>query len=208
MTTFVQARTGERMVAWLGGKNMGAVTQWLYPSSNGKVLKIGASVKTVKSFEAYRMETSGTKALAIFPQKLPVGLKGKVVFLHSIGNAPTSGNALVAFDLPEAFQETDTTGGAGQTLGALLCLTTDFQHLEISDWNSRLNPWFLDSLASRVKQLVRSKRFWDGLCPHKGLQESCTIMCIRISFKFLEHICIYIHTHNSVKTDWYVLVHE
>lgn len=133
MTTFVQARTGERMVAWLGGKNMGAVTQWLYPSSNGKVLKIGASVKTVKSFEAYRMETSGTKALAIFPQKLPVGLKGKVVFLHSIGNAPTSGNALVAFDLPEAFQETDTTGGAGQTLGALLCLTTDFQHLEISD---------------------------------------------------------------------------
>jgi len=126
-------KTGERMVAWLGGKNMGAVTQWLYPSSNGKVLKIGASVKTVKSFEAYRMETSGTKALAIFPQKLPVGLEGKVVFLHSIGNAPTSGNALIAFDLPKAFQETDTTGGAGQTLGALLCLTTDFQHLEISD---------------------------------------------------------------------------
>jgi hypothetical protein len=27
-------KTGERMVAWLGGKNMGAVTQWLYPSGN------------------------------------------------------------------------------------------------------------------------------------------------------------------------------
>ena len=126
-------KTGERMVAWLGGKNMGSVTQWLYPSNNGKVLKIGASVKTVKSFQAYRMEASGTSALGIFPQKLPEGLLGKVVFLHSIGNAPTSGNALITFDLPTAFQETDTTGGAGQTLGALLVLTTDFQHLEITE---------------------------------------------------------------------------
>ena len=28
-------KTGERMVAWYGGKNMGSVTQWLYPSNNG-----------------------------------------------------------------------------------------------------------------------------------------------------------------------------
>ena len=143
-------KKGERMVAWLGGKNMGSVTQWLYPSNNGKVLKIGASVKTVKSFQAYRMEASGTSALGIFPQKLPEGLKGKVVFLHSIGNAPTSGNALITFDLPTAFQETDTTGGAGQTLGALLVLTTDFQHLEITEWKSwsQVPDWFVHVMSA------------------------------------------------------------
>lgn len=124
-------KTGERMVAWLGGKNMGAVTQWLYPSGNGKVLKIGSKVKVLKSFEAFRMETSRTKALAVFPQSLPEGLSGTCVFLHSIGNAPTSGNALITFDLPKEYQDADKTGGAGQTLGALLVLTTDFQHLEI-----------------------------------------------------------------------------
>lgn len=60
-----------------------------------------------------------------------------VQILHlfwGIGNAPTSGNALITFDLPKAFQETDTTGGAGQTLGALLVITTDFQHLEVTEW--------------------------------------------------------------------------
>ena len=41
------------------------------------------------------------------------------------------GNALITFDLPQDYQDADTTGGAGQTLGALLVLTTDFQHLEI-----------------------------------------------------------------------------
>ena len=30
-------KTGERMVAWYGGKNMGSVTQWLYPSNNGRL---------------------------------------------------------------------------------------------------------------------------------------------------------------------------
>ena len=126
-------KTGERMVAWYGGKNMGSVTQWLYPSNNGKVLKIGSKVRVLQSFEAFRMETSRAKALAVFPQKLPENLEGTVVFLHSIGNAPTSGNALITFDLPKAFQETDTTGGAGQTLGALLVITTDFQHLEVTE---------------------------------------------------------------------------
>ena len=58
---------------------------------NGKVLKIGSKVKVLKSFEAFRMETSRTKALAVFPQSLPEGLSGTCVFLHSIGNAPTSG---------------------------------------------------------------------------------------------------------------------
>ena len=98
---------------------------WLYPSNNGK-----------ESFQAYRMEAdigSSSAPAGIFPQKLPEGLEGKVVFLHSIGKAPTSGNALITLDLPKAFQETDTTGGAGQTLGALLVLTTDFQHLDITE---------------------------------------------------------------------------
>ena len=107
------------------------VTQWLYPSKNGKVLKIGMKVKVLKPFEAFRTETSGEDALGIFPQKLPVGLHGTVVFCHCIGNAPTSGNCLIAYDLPEDYQETDTTGGAGQTLGALLTMHTDFKHLEV-----------------------------------------------------------------------------
>lgn len=73
------------------------------------------------------------QALAVFSQKLPEGLEGHVVFLHSIGNAPTSGNALITFDLPIGFQESDTTGGAGQTLGALTVLCKDFHHLEVQE---------------------------------------------------------------------------
>ena len=144
-------KTGERMVAWIGGKNMGSVTQWLYPSRNGKVLKIGTKVKVVKPFEAFKTETSGTDALGIFAQNLPVGLQGKVVFLHCIGNSPTSGNALIAFDLPESFQETDTTGGAGQTLGALLTMHTDFKNLEVVEWNSNLH---FSSFLIRLAWLV------------------------------------------------------
>ena len=124
-------KRGERMVAWIGGKNMGCVSQWLYPSNNGKVLKIGSSVKVVKSFQAFRMESSGDDALGIFAQSLPEGLEGHIEFLHSIGNAPTSGNALITFKLPKSFQETDVSGGAGLTLGTLLCRTKDFQHLEV-----------------------------------------------------------------------------
>eukprot|EP00438_Fugacium_kawagutii_P001034 Skav205842 [mRNA] locus=scaffold160:454231:454965:+ [translate_table: standard] len=122
-------KSGERMVAWIGGKNMGCVSQWQYPSYNGKVLKVGSSVKVVKPFLAFRMEASGTEALAIFPQTLPEGLHGRVVFCHIIGNAPTSGNCQIDFDLPDQFVETDATGGTGQTLGALLTRTIDFKHL-------------------------------------------------------------------------------
>ena len=50
----------------------------------GKVLKIGSKVRVLKSFDAFRMETSSAKALAVFPQKLPENLEGTVVFLHSI----------------------------------------------------------------------------------------------------------------------------
>ena len=42
-----------------------------------------------------------------------------------------SGNALITFDLPKEYQDADKTGGAGQTLGAVLVLTTDFQQLEM-----------------------------------------------------------------------------
>ena len=47
-------------------------------------MKIGSKVRVLKSFEAFRMETSSAKALAVFPQKLPENLEGTVVFLHSI----------------------------------------------------------------------------------------------------------------------------
>ena len=126
-------KRGERMVAWIGGQNKGCVSQWLYPSSNGKVLKTGATVVVVKSFQAFRMETSGDDALGIFAQTLPEGLEGHVEFIHSIGNAPTSGNALITFKLPHSFEESDVTGGAGKTLGTLLCRTKDFHNLEVQE---------------------------------------------------------------------------
>ena len=57
----------------------------------GKVLKIGSKVRVLQSFEAFRMETSRAKALAVFPQKLPENLEGTVVFLHSILTLNRSG---------------------------------------------------------------------------------------------------------------------
>lgn len=128
-------KLGERIIAWHGGINRGSVTQWLYPSSNGEALKIGCKVKVLKSFRAFRMETSGAKgmeALSVFPQLLPVDLEGTVTYLHTVGNAPTSGDALINYELPRIFEEVDVTGGAGQTLGVLVTLTSDFSNLHVT----------------------------------------------------------------------------
>eukprot|EP00435_Cladocopium_sp_Y103_P066461 s49_g28.t1 len=128
-------KLGERIIAWHGGINRGSVTQWLYPSSNGQALRIGCKVKVLTPFRAYRMETSGAKgheALSVFPQMLPVDLEGTVTYLHAIGNSPTSGDALINYELPRIFEEVDVTGGAGQTLGVLVTLTSDFNNLHVT----------------------------------------------------------------------------
>ena len=41
----------------------------------------------------------------IFSQLLPKGLEGSVLFLHDVGNAPTSGNALINYGLPQEFKD-------------------------------------------------------------------------------------------------------
>ena len=45
------------------------------------------------------------QGLGIFSQLLPKGLEGSVLFLHDVGNAPTSGNALINYGLPQEFKD-------------------------------------------------------------------------------------------------------
>ncbi|CAK9105368.1 unnamed protein product [Durusdinium trenchii] len=135
---------GERVVAWFGGQNRGSVTQWLYPSGDEEVLKVNCKVEVQEPFYAFRMgpaETEQTdedaedgdgEGLGVFEQLLPRGLEGWVVFIYDVGNAPTSGNALINYDLPKEFKEQGVTGGTGQTLGPLLTLTKDFSKLSVT----------------------------------------------------------------------------
>lgn len=138
----VDQLVGERIIAWFGGINRGSVTQWLYPSKNNQVLKIGCKVQVSEPFHAFRMgstdfnmdepeKSRDDQGLGIFSQLLPKGLEGSVLFLHDVGNAPTSGNALINYGLPQEFKEAGITGGAGQTLGPLLTLTQDFGKLKV-----------------------------------------------------------------------------
>eukprot|EP00913_Durusdinium_trenchii_P009141 g8591.t1 len=140
---------GERVVAWFGGQNRGSVTQWLYPSGDEEVLKVNCKVEPFYAFRMGPAETEQTdedaedgdgEGLGVFEQLLPRGLEGWVVFIYDVGNAPTSGNALINYDLPKEFkemgpvfgQEQGVTGGTGQTLGPLLTLTKDFSKLSVT----------------------------------------------------------------------------
>ena len=62
------------------------------------------------------------QGLGIFSQLLPKGLEGSVLFLHDVGNAPTSGNALINYGLPQEFQESEPSGTkiAMKNLGGLI----------------------------------------------------------------------------------------
>lgn len=96
---------GERLAAFYGGKNRGIVTQWMYPSKNGKVIQKGQKVKVAQPFGAWRSEMAedqdGKAAAVIFTNVLPKGLTGTVLNVGATDGTPSAGNAMILFDLPQ-----------------------------------------------------------------------------------------------------------
>ena len=138
----------------------------------------------------------------------------RCIFVGGIGNAPTSGNALITFDLPKAFQETDTTGGAGQTLGALLVITTDFQHLEVTEWwgewkavSSQENDVMNSENTERIGSVFKKKHVLGMVVARKKILDfyidiinksiRWNIFCLHIYIYTYIYIytCMYIYTY-------------
>uniref|UniRef100_A0A7S2J0N8 Uncharacterized protein n=1 Tax=Zooxanthella nutricula TaxID=1333877 RepID=A0A7S2J0N8_9DINO len=121
----------ERLVAWYGGKNMGSVNQWLYLSSNGKVVKQGQRVKSEADIPATRMAYVNEKGSVIpvsFPVGVEAGMTGTVHVVYAFDNVPTSGSAIITFDLPSAMTK---SGGSGFTTGPLIVPPQEFAKLEV-----------------------------------------------------------------------------
>jgi len=126
--TGVTTRPASRMVAWLRGNTMGSVTShgFTHPTMERSPFKL----------IGWRPISGVPAPGGHFPTETPRRFGGESCFPASHRQRTDlwqCGNALITLDLPKAFQETDTTGGAGQTLGVLLVLTTDFQHLDIAE---------------------------------------------------------------------------
>ena len=99
---------------------------WLYPSNNGK-----------ESFQAYRMEADigSSSALRAFSHRnFQKVWRGKLCScIASATHRPLAMPLSPSICQKHSLGETDTTGGARQTLGALLVLTTDVQDLDIKE---------------------------------------------------------------------------
>ena len=58
------------------------------------------------------------QALSVFPQLLPEDLERTVTYLHTVGNAPTSGDALINYELPRIFEDKTGSFWVEETLGS------------------------------------------------------------------------------------------
>uniref|UniRef100_A0A7S2MZP2 Uncharacterized protein n=1 Tax=Zooxanthella nutricula TaxID=1333877 RepID=A0A7S2MZP2_9DINO len=86
--------TKESILAWYKGQNMGLVTQWKYPSRNGKVVRRGCNVEAAKWLVAKK---EADAALLELPVPIPPKASGVVRETLSAGVAddPKSGDAVV-----------------------------------------------------------------------------------------------------------------
>jgi len=118
---------GERMLGFYGGRSMGTVTQWLKPSHNSQVIRAGLRVRVVEEFLAYKFEFYSDGLIA-FPDPMPAGMNGTVVFMMNGGKVVNSGSAVVIFDLPDSWEKSHN---GGMSTGPLIVAAENFPFLEV-----------------------------------------------------------------------------
>ena len=98
------------------------------------MVKTGAKVRLVYDSEGHRIEVDIEEGVdgdfVDIPDPLPAGLNGTVVYMMNGGNLPTSGMAIVNWDLPSDLTK---TGGAGSTMGPMIMNTAEFHKMEVLD---------------------------------------------------------------------------
>jgi len=127
--TEIDEFTGERLIAWYGGKNQGSVNQWRFLSKNKMVIRKGQEVEVAKKIHAARAIYSGD--MSVFNVGVPAGYRGTVERVHG-DNVPTKGDAVIIFRLPEKWDNYQTGGGGGTT-GPLLVDVKEFAKLVVKD---------------------------------------------------------------------------